>query len=542
MTNISYFMTHKPLNSPAEITVTLSKAVILITLVLLSFISLNALSKDENQPETLRVVYFGKDVPAIDPLFPAFDPDSYAVISQIFDSLVHFDLDGNITPALAVSWRKTSDITWVFKLRTGVTFHNGEQFDGHAVKFTYDLVLDPQQNAGNAWILNSIKSVDVNPQDPYEITITTHFPDGMFLNRLNLFGSVCPPNYIKEVGLKQFYLRPIGTGPYMLKNWKRGKSITLEKNENYWNSPLPYIPQVTFNVVPEDKWIEEFVAGNIDFLPNLAGNQTTILKKKARGNVKIIKRKVLSGYWGLLNNRGHLADKRVRLAMNYAINKKHLVSYADFSNAVPLASLGKSGEFGANPELKPYEYNPEQAKAILKSTQIQLPIKLKVIVADIAAPIGKIIRRNLAAIGIESDMLVVPRSEWAEKVVGHKIQTGKRSDYDLAINLVDNPIYNLAFHAGLFLHSDSPWALLQDDAFDQKFIHALQSSDRETHRKRLEALDAYIHEEALMLFTTQRIITAAVRKGVEIPKFGLNGHLNYFVLTTASFADKQDNE
>ena len=68
--------------------------------------------------------------------------------------------------------------------------------------------------------------------------------------------------------------------------------------------------------------------------------------------VKILKRKVLSGYWGLLNNRGPVADKRVRVAMNYAINKQHLVTYADFSNAVPLASLGKSGEFGANAELR----------------------------------------------------------------------------------------------------------------------------------------------------------------------------------------------
>ncbi|MCW8876821.1 MAG: ABC transporter substrate-binding protein [Kangiellaceae bacterium] len=532
MTNKSYLITRRPLSSLAGNIVTLS------IILFFSFISLSTYSKDGGKAETLRVVYFSKDVPAIAPLFPAFDPDSYAVISQIFDSLVHFDLDGNITPALAVSWRQESDLVWVFKLRKGVSFHNGEKFDGHAVKFTYEAALNPETKAGNAWILSSIKSIEVNPEDPHEVTITTHFPDGMFLNRLNLFGSVCPPKYIKKVGLKQFFQRPVGTGPYKFKAWSRGQSIELEKNENYWNRPLPYIPRLVFNIIPEDKWIEQFVAGNIDFLPNLAGNQTTIIKKKAHGKVKILKRKVLSGYWVLLNNRGPLADKRVRLAMNYAINKKHLVTYADFSNAVPLASLGKTGEFGANPELKPYEYNPVQAKGILKSTEVKLPIKLKVIVADIAAPIGKIIRSNLAAVGIETDMSIVPRSEWAEKVVNFKIQTGQPSDYDLAINLVDNPIYNLAFHAGLFLHSESPWSLLQDSQFDQKFIHALQSADRETHRKRLEALDAYIHEEALMLFTTQRIITAAVRKGVDIPKYGLNGHLGYFVLTTATFSEE----
>ncbi len=255
----------------------------------------------------------------------------------------------------------------------------------------------------------------------------------------------------------------------------------------------------------------------------------------AKGKAKILKRQVLAGYWVMLKNEGPLANKKLRQALNLALNKEALVDYADFGNAEPLASLGKSGEFGANPRLKPYPYDVEAAKALLQESGVETPMTLKVIVADIAESVAKIMKHDFAQLGIELDMEVVPRAEWADKVVGFKIRTGKPADYDLAINLVDNPIYNLAFHAGLFLHSESPWALLNDAEFDRRYLDALQAADAEQHRVRLEALDAFIHEEALMVFTTQRVITAAVRKGVRIPKFGLNGHLDYYVLSTAEY-------
>jgi len=505
---------------------------------LLVFLFIFSFTEDvhsSNNEKPLRVIYFSKDVPAIDPLFPAFDPDSYAVITQIFDSLVHFNLDGEATPALALNWRRLNETQWLFNLRQGVKFHNGEVFDGHSVKFTYETAIDPKQKAGNAWILSSIKSIEVDQKNPYQVIITTHFPDGMFINRLNLFGSICPPGYIKKVGLDGFYQHPIGTGPYQFVRWVKGQFIELNKNPHYWNPQLPKIAAVRFDIVPETKWVDRFINGQVDFLPNLAGNQTTRLKKLAKGEAKILKRRVLSGYWVLLNNRGLLADKRIRQAMNYAVNKKHLVKFGDLGNAEPLASLGKKGEFGANSSLTPYPFDPKKAKALLLEAGVQLPITLKVIVADIAAPIGKIMKKNYQNIGINLEMSIVPRAEWAEKVVNYKIRTGKPSDYDLAINLVDNPIYNLAFHAGLFLHSQSPWSLLVDKSFDQQFIKALQTVDHEQHKKRLEELDALIHEQALMVFTTQRIITAAVRKGINIEKFGLNGHLDYYILTTAEY-------
>ncbi|HYX33981.1 MAG TPA: ABC transporter substrate-binding protein [Oligoflexus sp.] len=495
-------------------------------------ISRPAFAAETSPNDAIRVAYFSKDVPAIDPLHPSFDPDSYAVITQIFDSLIHIDLDGKLTPALANSWKMLSPTKWEFKLRQGVKFHNGEDFDGNAVKFTYEYVMNKENSAGNAWILNTIKSVTVDESNKHRIIIETAFPDGMFLYRFSMFGSICPPKYIREVGIAKFHTHPIGTGPFKFVSWNQGKEIRLAKNESYWQKGLPKAPAVSFVMLPESQWKNALVDGTIDFVPNLSGRETSKLTEASGGKVRIIKRLILSDYWVLLKNSGPLASKEVRQALNYALNKEDIIKYGDYGNAKPAASIGKEGEFGYNETLKPYPFDPEKAKEIL--SRVNGKLKLKMLVADIAEKVGRVIAENLTAVGVEVEIEIASRPVWAEKVIGYKIKNGKSPDYDIVVNLVDNPIVNLAFHAGLFLASPSPWSLLNDEAYDKKFLHALQTSDPVDHEKRLKLLDKYIHDEALMLFTSQRIITAGIGNSVGgIEKFGINGHLDYNILTKA---------
>lgn len=494
--------------------------------------------KSAHADDVLRVAYFSRDLPGIDPLSPTFDPDSYSVIAQIFDSLVYHDLDGNRQPGLAISWQRLKPTVWQFDLRKGVVFHNGEPFDSRAVKLTYDTALDPKRRAGNAWILNSIKEVRLDSENPYRVYIETHFPDGMFLNRLSMFGSICPPQYLAEVGFEGFASHPVGTGPYMFSAWKKGEYIELVRNPNYWAPGMPKIARVRFLIMPEDRWVDAFLAGEVDFLPNLAGNQTTRLMTEAKGRATILKRLVLSGYWTVIRNQGALADRQVRRALNFALNKEALVTYADKGNARPMSSLGTKGGFGANPNLRPYDYAPEKARQMLAQAGIEFPLKLKAIVADIALPVAKIMRHDFAQVGIDLTLDVVPRVEWSNRLTIHKMTYGEPIDYDLAINLVDNPIYSLAFHAGLFLHATSPWSLLSDREFEKRFENALMVAEADEHRKRLESLDRFIREEALMVFTTQRVITAAVSPSIRIPKFGMSGHLDFLTLTTAEMVAK----
>lgn len=501
---------------------------LLCLVVLLLSLPLSAQSKN-----ALNVAYFSQDPPAIASLSPSFDPDSYAVITQIFDSLVHFDLDGNIQSALAISWQRESPLRWRFKLRKGAYFHNGEPFDAKAVKFTYDFVLNAKNNTGNRWILSSIKQVELVEDDLYQVIIETHFPDNMLLNRLNMFGGICPPQYIKQHGLEYFLQNPVGTGPFRFEQWQKGKAIELTRNPQYWRQDIPFYDTVRFKVIPQSRWLDAIKKGEVDLVPNFPGNKTIELMQHSGKDFKLVKRLVLAGYWVLLHNEGIFADLNVRKALNHAVNKDDLVKFGDFGNAVPLASLGKKHEFGANSDLIPYAYDLQKAKKLLQAADIAEGHTLTMLAADVAEPVARIIQSNLQDVGFDVKLDVVSRSEWATDVIAHKLKTGQRSRYDLVVNMVDNPIFHLGFHAGLFLDSRSPWSQINDPKFNQLFDRSMSEVEPHKAEMALQQLDKYIHDNAMMLFTTQRILTVAVSKKTDIDTFGLNGHLDYELLSTA---------
>jgi peptide/nickel transport system substrate-binding protein len=478
---------------------------------------------------SFRIAYFSKDIAGLDTLGEAFDPDSYSVVNQIFDALIHIDLDGNLIPGLAVSWKKISDTKWAFSLRQGVKFHNGEDFDAEAVKFTFDYIMNPLNRTRNrVLIARIIKEVEI--LSPFEIIISLHHPDGMFLNRLCLM-SICPPRYIKEDGIIAFHSHPVGTGPFQFESWKKGKSINLKANRQYWEKGKPYLERVTFLILPERQWAKAIAHNDVDFVPNLSGRQTRALMADKKANVRILKRLTLLSYMTFIKNKGQLADVNVRRALNYALNKEDLVRFADFGNAIPQASFGRKGQFGSAPDLNPYPYDPEKARALLAKAGYKNGFSLRMAATDTARSVAQIIRTNLRAIGISLKIDFIPRDEIILGIVKHKMAHGKAINYDLVLLLVDDPVNHFGFMASVLLDSKMPSSLLNHPEFDMRFEKAMNQSDPKEHERLLQDLDRYIYDQALTLFTTQRIITAAVRKEFIVEKFGMTGHLDYQLLT-----------
>ncbi len=502
----------------------MKKAIISIFICLGIFLSINPATEGQ----TLRAVNFASDVPGITSLDPSFDPDSYSVICQIFDSLVHIDLDGKRLPGLAVSWRLVDDKTYEFKLRQGVTFHNGEVFDAASVKYTYETVIDPASRAGNAWIMNTIAAVEII--NPYRIRIKLKHPDGMFLYRLSMFGAIAPVKYIQKVGLEAFKQKPVGTGPFSFVEWRKNDKIVLKKYEKYWQVGMPTIERLIFKILPENQWMEALKTGQVDVVTNL--HPKYIKEIDANPDLKTMKRLVLQGYWVMLKNSGPLANLKVRQAMNYAVDKQKLIQVQGSGLGKPLVSLGKKGEIGKNPSLAGYPYNPAKAKQLMVESGYDGGFTLKALTISQATDLSHALVEDLAKIGITVNLEVVSRPEWAKRIIMGKIQ-GNPYDGDMAINLVDNPIIDMAFHAGLFLASPSPWSLTKDETFDKKYQYALFMAAFEKHINALKLLDKYIHDKALMLFTFQPERVFALRKGVTLPGIGINGHIDYIVFSQA---------
>ncbi len=480
-------------------------------------------------PGELNIVTFTTDPPAADPLH-AFDPDSYELISQIFDPLVYFGYDGNIEYGLATAYRKLGPTTIQFALRKGVTFHNGEPFNAESVRGTFELQADPATKSPTQGILSSIKSVDVI--DEYTVNINTVYPDGMLLYRMHMFGSIVPPRYIKEKGLDYFYDHPVGTGPFKFAAWNRGKNIILEKNENYWKPGIPKMKSVIFNVLDQDSWVENLISGSLDFCMYLSGKDALTIEKNK--TTKVMKRLVLSSYWVLMKNSGPLADERVRKAMNMAINRDELVKYAEYGNGEVMASLGKKGEFGYNSSLVPYEYSPDKARQLLRDAKYENGFRLKVLVSDISKRVAENIKMQLANINVTLDLEIVSRPDWAMRIPQAKMTKGKVDfDGDMTINLVDNPIYNLGFHAFIFLHSTGPFSITANPDLDKKIEWAIGTDDAKEHEKRLQELDKFIYDNAFIVSTYQRILTPGMQQNVVIPEINLNAHLDYNMLQEA---------
>jgi len=472
------------------------------------------------------VVLFSADVPSLSSLHSSFDPDSYSLMCQIYDSLIHHDLNGKLVPGLATSWKIISEYCVEFTLREGVFFHDGSPFTSEDVYFTYKKIIDPNTKSGTFWILSVIKDVEVI--STYKVRIYTHNPDGMLLRRLSIFGLISSKNYFQKVGFEKAITHPVGTGPFKFISHRPGQEYILQKNPMYWRTNIPQYEYLNIQILPELDWADALVRGKVNFVPYLSGSMETSLSKFKQ--VKIQKGEVLLAPWVAFRNRGPLQDIRVRKALNYAIDREALINTVEHGNGIPMASLGLKGSIGTLPKLKPYSYDIKKAQELLTEAGYAQGFSLRAIASDISERVARFIQDEFKLISVNLILEVVPRPEWARRVVLGKV-TGKPYDGDMWINVVDNPIYTLAFHAGLFLSSKSPWSLLEDSEFDRLFEEAMKLVEPTKHEQALSNLDNYIYENSLMLFTYQQIRTMGFSKNIELPGLPKNGHVDFFLLS-----------
>ncbi len=472
----------------------------------------------------IRVAMFSNDPVGIDVLSQAFSPDGFSVLSQISEPLLHPDVDGNLQGAIAHSWKQINATEWEFVIRKGITFHNGELCDGYAVKTSIETILDPHVGSAFSQPLNTIKSASVSLTDPYVVRIKTFVPDGMLLHRLS-FAAILPPRYLKAVGVEGFHRRPVGTGPFKFVKWVPKQEIVLKRNEDYWREGYPKVENLVYVILPPDQWIQALTEGLVNVVPFLDGRHIReVVKNK---DLRVKKRKCLYTTVIMLHNRGPLALKAVRQALNYALDKQDIVRYADYGNSIPVASLGLEGSIGRNMDIKPYPYDIEKAKQLLAQTPFENGFTLKVLTGDTSQALAKIMRAQYSKINVRLDLEVVPRTDLTEKVMIYQIQNHlKRPDYDLVLYPVDNLLIDISFTARWAYFSQSPWSLLRSREYDEKYLWALQTDSFKTHERRLWKLDRFFHEEALSIFTTQRILTVVTHKAVTLP-IPLNGNFYY---------------
>lgn len=485
-----------------------------------------------------QVIIFGKSKDAItlDPA-DATDGESSAVIVNIFEPLLRFQQEKTtVEPALAESWVVSDDkLTWTFTLRKGVLFHDGTPLTAEAVKFNYDR----QMKEDNPWRFKGkfeywhlfFGSVDaVEAPDPQTVVFKLNRADATFLTNLALFNmGISSPTAIKEFG-EDYFKHPVGTGPYKLKTWIRNEKILVKRFDDYWGEK-PKIEMLIFKPVPDNAVrLLELENGSIDVLDGI--NPDDVPRIRNNPELDLITQPGLNvGYLALNTLKKPFDQRKVRLAMNYAINKKELVNafFAEGTLGTPAKNPMPSTIWGYNDAIEPYPYNPEKAKQLLKEAGYPNGFESELWAMPIARPympqpqrIAEAIQADLKKVGITTKIVSF---EWGTYL--DKLSNGQ---HDMALGGwigdngdPDNFIYTLLDKNNTKKGSAANYAFYQDEAVHQLLIKAQQVYDQDERSALYKQAQVLIHNDApwVPLFhSTQMMATQHGVKGYYLHPVG----------------------
>ncbi len=292
---------------------------------------------------------------------------SYNVLTNVYDTLINRDVNFKPVPGLATSWRAVDPTTWEFKLRHGVLFHDGEPFNASVVKFSLDRAFDPKIHWGGIGYLRPIKSVEV--VDDYTVRLHTEQPWPLLPSYVGYYFWMVPPQYLAQNGDDALVRHPIGTGPYKFVQWTRDDRVELIANNDFWGGK-PKIAHLVFRVIPTDAGrLAELLAGSVDMIPLVPPEAFDPIRNSPR--TKLVFAKSTTVYFFLFNllnipSTRPLADKRVREALNYAVDRNLLNSGVMRNAATPIATFCSDVSFGCDKSIIGYPYDPARARTLLK--------------------------------------------------------------------------------------------------------------------------------------------------------------------------------
>ncbi|WP_126427767.1 ABC transporter substrate-binding protein [Brevibacillus marinus] len=323
------------------------------------------------------IVGRGGDSAALD-MAIVTDSESTKIGQQIFETLLDYrDGTTEVVPSLAENWDVSEDgLTYTFKLRQGVKFHDGTDFNADAVVFNFMRWHDPNSEykfEGDSFdYYNSMFGPpdnrvikEVKALDPHTVQFVLNKPQAPFLQNIAMpFFGIASPTAIKEKREK-FKEEPVGTGPFMFQEWKRNDSITLVRNPNYWQEGLPKLERIIVRSIPDNSSrLAALQAGEIDLMEDVNPDDLPLvennpdLQKFTRPSFNV-------GYVGFNLKKKPFDNKLVRQALNHAVNKEAIIQAFYAGLAQPAINPMPPVLLGYNDQIQDYPYDLEKAKELL---------------------------------------------------------------------------------------------------------------------------------------------------------------------------------
>ncbi|MGR3363405.1 MAG: ABC transporter substrate-binding protein [Maritimibacter harenae] len=337
--------------------------------------------------------------------------NDFRIVVNMYEGLVQYKSGTlEVEPSLAESWEVSEDGTeYTFKLREGVTFHDGTPFNAEAVKFNFDRMLDeehPYHNTGPfplAFFFSAITETQV--VDEYTVKLVLNEPYAPLLSNLAYpTGLLVSPTAVAEYG-EDYGRNPVGTGPFQFAEWRSNERVVVERYADYWGEPAEAEAVVFRPITDANTRVAEMLSGGIDVMVEVP---PTALSEFQGEDYNIVEQAGPHVWFLILNAKeGPFADKRVRQAANYAINKEALVNdVLEGTAEVAAGPIPPAFAWAYNEELDPYPYDPEKARELIEEAGAE-GAELTFYVTEGGSgmldpiPMGTAIQADLNAVGLD---------------------------------------------------------------------------------------------------------------------------------------------
>lgn len=446
-----------------------------------------------------------------DTLFPwkATQFQAVNVLQNVYGTLTEFDKDLKVVPGLAESWDTSKDgLTVTFKLREGVKFADGSEFDSEDVKSSLDQIKDEATAAVAAASLASVEKVEAT--DATTVTVTLSAPDAALPSNL---ASVNMAMLSSDDTEKELNTKPNGTAAFAFDKRVSNQSITLKKNKNYWGD-APKLDKIEFRVIPdEDSIVSAMQSGNVQFA---VFNNPLVAQTAEDASLKIAKTPQLSYHALQLNaTKGDLKDINVRLAIQCAVDRQEVLDTAAFGEGDVTGPI-TSPEYKSDPSARPCpERDLDKAADYLKEAgKDKVTIKTIVSQGEYATSVDEAqnLKSQLEEANINLDLEVLESGAFVDAWVA--------GDFDAAVALNggrEDPdgMYGRYFTSTGNLNKVAGYSSKE---LDELFAEGKATSDTAERKKIYEKVGAELEDNAawIWMFTSYTFTTTTSNvKGFE---------------------------
>jgi peptide/nickel transport system substrate-binding protein len=437
----------------------------------------------------LRVALSG-GLDLLDPTRSANGTD-LVIMSQIYETLLELDAKtGELKPKLAKSFELRSPTLWEFKLRDGVKFHDGTPFTARDVKYSIERILDPSIGSAHYSQITSI--ANVKAVDDLTVQIETKVPDPLLVRRMQPVGGsgrvfIVPKAYFEANSKQDVNDKPIGTGPYKLAEWRKGQSLTLQRNDDYWGAK-PDASKGVFTFIPENSTrVNALLQGEVDVIQRVPISDVSRIESATNAHV-------ISSPDGLVHTllldsrKPPFNDLDTRKAFAHALNMNNIIGNL----------LGKYGRVLGVPlgpnvaqldkAIQPYKYDRDQAKKLLGN---KAPIEISTYTSDgryvADREIYQAINAQLSTVGIKPKPQTL---EWGRLISMMQNRSG-------------GPFYIIGWDFGegdaskmnSFLKSNSALSVTEDPTYDKLADEAGAEMDDAKRRDLWKQAQKRVHDQ-----------------------------------------------